>query len=222
MVKAKYILWDFDRTLIPIETESGMVFDTIKYFWKKGKYLIAINKFLQALHMAAAYGFGKENTVKRIAADVYSGLTLNDIKRFSKKYAKKIPKENIEKLKEAKKKKYKNYILSCGYTQTIEEILKSSGMRKYVDKVYANTFVTKNSRIIGSDFKFINSKKKLENAKKLKIDFSKAIAVGDGRHEIALFKLVGRPIVVAGKSSMERLARENNWEIVNSLSEVKL
>ncbi|GEM_PF-4845941 len=219
----KNIVWDFDKTLMPMQTERILMplvfFDKLSrgHIWwciSRTPWII-IGLFLYLIN--SDYKF-----IKRCEARFYSGAQLKELITVAHDLGKRIPQENREKVREAYKKRYKNYVFSCGSTQPIKEMLRTAGILKYFKSVHANTLTVKNGVITGAKFEVPNSLGKKQMLKTLGIKASETLAVGDGEHELMLFETVAKPVVYGHHLRMVRIAMKNHWPIITSMRELKL
>ena len=222
-MKYKYIFWDFDKTIIDLDTDVYSIKDLGLISLKEGKVLSFFKKLFLALVAVILYFSGADYKIfKKYQTKIYYGSRLETLLGFTKNYARHVSSENVKKVKEAKNKGYKNYIVSLSFTQQIEGILKNIGLEGYVDKVMANKFVVKNGIIVGCDFAVDNDYKKVEAIESLGVDLKKAIAVGDGKHDMPMLERVGCPILLEGNKRLVQIAKKRKWKVVDSLGEIKL
>lgn len=222
-MKYKYIFWDFDKTIIDLDTDIYSIKDLGLISLREGRVLSFFKKLFLALLAVTLYFSGIDYKIfKKYQTKIYYGSKLETLLKLTKTYARHVPSDNVKKVKEAKNKGYKNYIVSLSFVQQIEGILKNVGLEGYVDKVMANKFIVKNGTIVGCDFAVDNNDKKVEAIESLGVDLSKAMAIGDGKHDMPMLERVGYPVLLKGNKKLENMAKEKGWKVVNSLSEVKL
>jgi phosphoserine phosphatase len=219
----KNIIWDFDNTLIPIDSERMLMSRVFFRNLFRGRIWWCISKSPWILAGGSLYLLGGDyKWVKRYIAKIYTGADMKDLLEIARGLGKRIPAENIAKVREAHKKRYKNYVISCGSTQPIKEMLKTAGILGYFDGVYANTIIVKKGKIEGYTYEVANKKAKLDLMKKLGLKSSQTMAIGDGKNEIDLFNNVAKSVVYGNHLGMMRIAKKRKWPVVSSMSEVKL
>lgn len=136
-------------------------------------------------------------------------------------YAKKIPKSYVRLLKKAKKKGYRNYIISCGNTQVINDILSNVGILDCFEGVISNTLIFNKDIAVGTDYRVDSAKKTPLIMKELGIKGEESMVIGDGIYDIPMLREAAKPVLIGRKKMMIELGKQEGWIILDDLAEVE-
>ena len=203
-----HVIWDFDGTLIPFDSEQFLL-ETLPL---RGLRSLGARLFVygdrQGWHpgmLKVLYGWCLRGTP--IAA---LDLICAQIAAF-------IGESDRAALRSLAACGPQMIVLSCGTVDLSRGTLRAAGLSDAFVRVEANRLATRNGQITGIERRFALPETKVDVAARHGVSWQKTIAVGDGLTDVPILDRAGLPVLIACGEKAARFAGRG-YEIVPSLA----
>ncbi|NLS75729.1 MAG: haloacid dehalogenase-like hydrolase [Chloroflexi bacterium] len=210
------VIWDFDGTLLPYDSEQALLRSLLRPPLQVGlhKALLA-----RALSWADRHNL-MERSFKRWYVRCLRGLPVEALDRLARQVARDISDADRRAIDEIRALGARMFVVSCGTGDLSQRILEAAGVAAGFLAIEANWFTFWGNRIEGMDLSIHLPADKLAAVKGLGISISHAVMVGDGITDLPLLDEAAYPILLDRAGRKATLIRENGYLGAASLPEV--
>jgi phosphoserine phosphatase len=216
-VRFTAILWDFDGTLLPYDSEQALLLSlsdnhATKIGWLKARWGRALawadnhgylSRQFKDLYVRCLRGLADVN-LDALAREIAPDITADDRQAVERAHALGVP----------------MYVVSCGTGDLSHRVLQASGLADRFVGIEANWFTYWEHRIEGMDLVIHSPEDKLAAAERLGVDLATVAAIGDGITDVPLLDRAGLPILLDTRGRHAELAARKGYRRAASLSEV--
>jgi len=215
LTRLRVVLWDFDGTLIPFDSEQFLL-DTLPL---SGVKALGARLFVYADRQ----GWNPE-MLKKLYGWCLRGVSLEAIDDVCAQIAPHIAAADRTGLRGLAARGLEMQVLSCGTAQLSRGTLRAAGLDGCFARVVANPLIVRDGRVAGIERWVIAPQRKVEIVAKEGVPWEQIAAVGDGLTDLPLLDRAGLPILIASgdEAAEPRPAARyagRGYHIVPSLSE---
>jgi phosphoserine phosphatase len=203
-----HIIWDFDGTLIPFDSEQFLL-ETLPL---RGLRSTGARLFVYGDRQGWHPGM-----LKVLYGWSLRGTTLTALDRICAQIAAHIDESDRAALHSLAARGPQMTVLSCGTAALSRGTLRAAGLSDAFVRVEANRLFTQNGQITGIERRFALPETKVKVAARHGISWKETIVVGDGLTDVPILDRAGLPILIARGEKATRFAARG-YEIVPSLS----
>ena len=210
------VVWDFDGTLLPYDSEQALLRSLLRHPWRVGphKALLA-----QALAWADRRNL-MERSFKRWYVRCLRGLPAEALDALACRVAGDISDADRRAIAEIRALGARMFVVSCGTGDLSQRILQAAGVAEAFLAIEANWFTFWGDRIEGMDLSIHLPADKLAAARGLGVSLPHAVMVGDGVTDLPLLEEAAYPVLLDRAGRREALIRESGYIGAANLPEV--
>jgi len=219
-MKMKYIIWDFDGTILPSSPYDS---EQTLLLYKLNKSSENIPFLKKVVARTIIYADRKEwlgGSFKKYYLWVLQGTPIEILDRVAEFLVNKITKADRQFFLRLKEDGYNMMILSCGTVDLIERIIKLADLNDYFTIIPGNRFQFTNNCISGMDFHITTPQDKLKVLNELDISSKHSIVVGDGYTDLPILDTAGIPIMIDRAGEKREKYVKKNYCFISSVTEL--
>jgi phosphoserine phosphatase len=203
------VLWDFDGTLIPFDSEQFLL-DSLPL---AGLRALGARLFVYA----DRHGWDPA-MLKVLYGWCLRQVSLTALEDICARIGTSIPEAERSALRALATRGVDMQVLSCGTADLSRGVLRAAGLADCFSRVLANPLIARDGRIAGIERRIFLPETKVDLVAQYGIPWEQIIAVGDGITDLPLLDRVGLPILIAMGKRAARFAGRG-YRIVPSLAE---
>jgi phosphoserine phosphatase len=206
------ILWDFDGTLIPFDSEQF----TLESLFRNGKGPVSARSLAARLFVHGDRRGWHPGLLKVLYGWCLRGVFLSRLDGVCDQIAAHISTPDREALRRLRDRQgLRMVLLSCGTADLGERTLRAAGLEDCFDRVEANRLIAPRGCITGIERRIVDPRNKVDVALGYGVPWDRVVAVGDGLTDLPLLDCAGLPILIARVRRFDG----RGYRVVSSLSE---
>lgn len=203
------VVWDFDGTLIPFDSEQYLL-ETLP--------LSGLRRLGARLFVYGDRQGWDPGQLKRLYAWCLRGTPTDALDPICAQIAAQIPSKDRGGLKALAAAGIEMKVLSCGTADMSRGTLRAADLVGVFSDVQANSLLTSDGHIIGIERRIYLPETKVEIVAQYGVPWDEVVAVGDGLTDLPLLDRAGQGVLIASGERAERYA-ERGYAIVPTLSQ---